>query len=135
MEVSLPHTPKRRGIIVRDRFGFLIRSFFIHDWHVQSVVKDRDDTRLSGAFRKEPHLAHRVCTRRRRHVSSKPFQHIAAGSLCQPGVHTAFTQGFPQLSGLNERLMISDWDSTRGGKPYPWEPFERKQQHATFARG
>jgi len=60
--IILPLTPKRRDIIVRDRFGFLIRSFFqyryasigIHDWHVQSVVKDRDGTRLSGAFRKEP---------------------------------------------------------------------------------
>jgi hypothetical protein len=60
--IILPLTPKRRDIIVRDRFGFLIRSFIqyryasidIHDWHVQSVVKDRDGTRLSGAFRKEP---------------------------------------------------------------------------------
>src|SRR5882724_6102068 len=69
------------------------------------------------------------------HVSSKPFKHTAGRWLCQPGVHTAFTQGFPQLSGAEclrcgLRLGLNSWLKLPQG-----EPFERRQQHATFETG
>ena len=49
----------------------------------------------------------RRTAQRRNHVSSKPFKHIAARLLCQPAVHTPFTQGFPQLSGAECLRCVS----------------------------
>ena len=50
----------------------------------------------------------------RNHVSSKPFKHTAGRSLCQPRDHTAFTQGFPQLSGAECSRCIPKLGSTLG---------------------
>ena len=51
------------------------------------------------------------------HVSSKPFKHIAATLLCQPAVHTPFTQGFPQLSGAECLRCDSRIGPHPAGKP------------------
>jgi hypothetical protein len=77
----------------------------------------------------------RRTAQRQNHVSSKPFQHIAVALLCQPGRHTAFTQGFPQLSGAECSRCSPRWGSTRGQNLPQKEPLERRQQHATFESG
>jgi hypothetical protein len=55
--------------------------------------------------------------------------------LCQPAVHTPFTQGFPQLSGAKCSRCIPRSGSTRGQIPPQKEPLECRQQHATFDPG
>src|ERR1700687_37760 len=55
----------------------------------------------------------------RNHVSSKPFKHIAGRRLCQPAVHTAFTQEFPQLSGAKCARCVPRLGSTRGRNLLP----------------
>ena len=107
-----------------------IPKYRFHDWHVQSVVKDRDDTRLSGAFRKEPQNRDR-----RNHVSSKPFKHIAVALVVSTGashrIHTEIStvkrKGMCDLrSQIGTQLLAK---TAQGGS------FERRQQYATFETG